>query len=252
MCAAIARNPWKPGQGRTTPDAPPVFRSGIDPPAELCDGVNHPRQRISSTKIRMPRLAARVGQPQTPRNGAAWRKEKVASWARVSRTTRRSRSLNGPGLRPVASPFLPPRRHAQGCRAPTPTGEGLHPIHPPLCTHDSAAARIFAATDPGERSAGRSLHLGPPPDLAARKKARSGSEKRQRGAGILVKLTPADHQRVKAEAAAAGISAAGYLVSGRLGEERAFRAPAAADGRSDEPALMRALAAFHRATSTTT
>ena len=36
---------------------------------------------------------------------------------------------------------------------------------------------------------------------------RSGSNKRQRSAGILVKLTPADHQRVKAEAAAVGMSA---------------------------------------------
>jgi mobilization protein NikA len=109
----------------------------------------------------------------------------------------------------------------------------------------TAPPRDFAEPTPAS-AAPAVIHLGPPPDLAARKKARSGSEKRQRSAGILVKLTPADHQRVKAEAAAAGMSAAGYLASGRLGEERAFR-PRLRRRPINEPALMRALAAFHRA-----
>ena len=66
------------------------------------------------------------------------------------------------------------------------------------------------------------IHLGPPP-IAAAKPARHGSEKRQRSACIPVKLTPDDYQRLKAEAAAAGMSAAGYLASGRLGAETADR-----------------------------
>jgi hypothetical protein len=67
------------------------------------------------------------------------------------------------------------------------------------------------------------IHLGPPPDVAAPAKARHGSEKRQRSAGVLVKVTPTDHQRLKADAAAAGMSVAGYLASGRLGDETASR-----------------------------
>jgi hypothetical protein len=63
----------------------------------------------------------------------------------------------------------------------------------------------------------------PPPKESARRSTRRGSEKRQRSACIPVKLTPADYQRVKAEAAAAGMSAAGYLASGRLGAETAER-----------------------------
>jgi hypothetical protein len=96
------------------------------------------------------------------------------------------------------------------------------------------------------RDAPAVIHFGPPPDRPRPKKARSGSDKRQRSAGILVKLTPADHQRVKTEAAAAGMSAAGYLASGRLGEEQAYR-PRRRRHPVNEPALMRALAAFHRA-----
>jgi hypothetical protein len=63
----------------------------------------------------------------------------------------------------------------------------------------------------------------PPPTESTPRNTRRGSEKRQRSACIPVKLTPADYQRVKAEAAAAGMSAAGYLASGRLGAETADR-----------------------------
>ena len=58
------------------------------------------------------------------------------------------------------------------------------------------------------------------PDLRQRtKKVTSGSEKRQRSRAIRVRVFPADEQRLKIEAAAAGMSVAGYLASGRLGDE---------------------------------
>ncbi|HTT82012.1 MAG TPA: hypothetical protein VMF67_00875 [Rhizomicrobium sp.] len=101
---------------------------------------------------------------------------------------------------------------------------------------------------PTARDAPAVIHLPPPAGTGRAKKARSGSEKRQRRAGILVKLTPTDHQRVKDAAAAVGMSAAGYLASGRLGEETAIR-PRARRRPVDEPALMRALAAFNRASN---
>jgi hypothetical protein len=58
---------------------------------------------------------------------------------------------------------------------------------------------------------------------AGRKKVTSGSSKRQRSIAILVRVHPADAARLKEEAAAAGISVAGYLASGRLGTEAAAR-----------------------------
>ena len=164
------------------------------------------------------------------------------SWARVSRTTPLRGSL-GKGASPRCIPYC---RHSgtSGLPCPDTDGEGLHPIHPHLCAM-TAPPRDFAEPAPAS-DAPAIIRLGPPPDLAPRKKARSGSNKRQRSAGILVKLTPADHQRVKTEAAAAGMSAAGYLASGRLGEEQAYR-PRLRRRPINEPALMRALAAFHRA-----
>jgi hypothetical protein len=114
----------------------------------------------------------------------------------------------------------------------------------------------------GEAAASKApavIHLGPPPDPGSSpgqvlapppKKARSGSEKRQRSAGILVKLTPVDHQRVKTEAAAAGMSAAGYLASGRLDGEMARRPRTRRrQVQIDEVALLRGLAAFNRASN---
>lgn len=56
-----------------------------------------------------------------------------------------------------------------------------------------------------------------------RKKVTSGSENRQRTTAIRVRLHPADAARLKEEAADAGMSVAGYLASGRLGEEVAAR-----------------------------
>jgi hypothetical protein len=55
------------------------------------------------------------------------------------------------------------------------------------------------------------------------KKVTSGSENRQRNTAIRVHVTPADAERLKAEAAAAGTSVAGYLASGRLLSEAATR-----------------------------
>jgi hypothetical protein len=62
------------------------------------------------------------------------------------------------------------------------------------------------------------------PDQRQRtKKVTSGSENRQRSTAIRVRVTPADAERLKEEAAAAGMSVAGYLVSGRLTVEAATR-----------------------------
>jgi hypothetical protein len=125
------------------------------------------------------------------------------------------------GQAPVASPIAAPAAR-QGSLAPTPQGRGCAP-----CT--GLCARMTDALDPHPepapaREAPPVIHLPyVPPKEEARRKTRRGSEKRKRSAGILVKLTPADHQRLKAEAAAAGMSAAGYLASGRLGDEIADR-----------------------------
>lgn len=56
-----------------------------------------------------------------------------------------------------------------------------------------------------------------------RKKVTSGSNKRQRTTAVRVRLHPADLERLKLEAAEAGMSVAGYLASGRLGTEAAAR-----------------------------
>ena len=69
-------------------------------------------------------------------------------------------------------------------------------------------------TQAGPSRAGSVIYL---PDQRQRtKKVTSGSENRQRSTAIRVRVTPADAERLKAEAAAAGMSVAGYLVSGRL------------------------------------
>ena len=82
-----------------------------------------------------------------------------------------------------------------------------------------------ALDHPGPTSASQTpaavIHL---PDLRQRtKKVTSGSENRQRTPAIRVRVHPADAERLKAEAAAAGTSVAGYLASGRLGDEAAPR-----------------------------
>ena len=58
----------------------------------------------------------------------------------------------------------------------------------------------------------------PPPPKREKK---HGSEKRQRSQAIRVRVHPADGERLKLEAAAARMSVAGYLASGRLGTEAA-------------------------------
>jgi hypothetical protein len=92
------------------------------------------------------------------------------------------------------------------------------------------------------------IHLPDRSQPAPKATTRHGSEKRKRSAGILVKLTPADHQRVKEDAAAAGMSAAGYLASGRLDREAAPRPRIRQHrARADVAAMLKALVAFHRA-----
>ena len=80
------------------------------------------------------------------------------------------------------------------------------------------------------------------------KKGRSGSAKRKRQAAVLVRMLPAQLERIIAGAAAAKMTVPEYLLTGRLTDDvsaprrhRRIRAPA------DEAALMRALVAFSRA-----
>ena len=103
----------------------------------------------------------------------------------------------------------------------------------------------------GETRAGAApavIHLSD--ERQARKKVTSGSEKRQRSVSVLVRLHPADAERLRTDAAAAGMSPAGYLASGRLSEEssprpRTRRRHVAAD----TAALLKAMVDFSRATS---
>jgi hypothetical protein len=90
------------------------------------------------------------------------------------------------------------------------------------------------------------IHL---PDQRQRtKKVTSGSENRQRTRAIRVRLHPADAERLKIEAAAVGISVAGYLASGRLGDETALRPRIRRRHVAvDVTALLQALVDFNRA-----
>jgi hypothetical protein len=91
------------------------------------------------------------------------------------------------------------------------------------------------------------IHL---PDLRQpTKKVTSGSENRQRTQAIRVRVHPADGERLKIEAAAAGTSVAGYLASGRLGDEAAPRPRIRRRAPVDVTALTQALVAFNRGTS---
>jgi hypothetical protein len=106
-----------------------------------------------------------------------------------------------------------------------------------------------ALNHPGPASASQTpavIHL---PDLRQRtKKVTSGSETRRRTTAVRVRLHPADAERLKTEAAAADMSVAGYLASGRLGEEAAPR-PRMHRRRvtADVAALLQALVDFNRA-----
>ena len=55
------------------------------------------------------------------------------------------------------------------------------------------------------------------------KKVTSGSENRQRTKAVRVRLHPADAERLRIEAANAGMSVAGYLATGRLSTEASTR-----------------------------
>jgi hypothetical protein len=80
------------------------------------------------------------------------------------------------------------------------------------------------------------------------KKVTHGSENRQRTKLIQVRLHPADAERLRAEAAATGMSVAGYLASGRLDTETALR-PRLRRRRAsvDVAALLQAMVSFNRA-----
>jgi hypothetical protein len=89
------------------------------------------------------------------------------------------------------------------------------------------------------------IHL---PDLRQpMKKVTSGSENRQRTTAVRVRLHPADAERLKTEAAAVGMSVAGYLAAGRLGSEAAPRPRKRGRAPVDAAALTAALVAFNRA-----
>jgi hypothetical protein len=88
----------------------------------------------------------------------------------------------------------------------------------------------------------------PPPALAPPTKGRRGSGKRLRSAGTDVRLLPQQQERLKADAAAAGMSLPGYLLAGRLDENEAppRRRPAAAV-TVEAVTLARGVVAFKRA-----
>jgi hypothetical protein len=114
---------------------------------------------------------------------------------------------------------------------------------------DRSARAERQEAEPAEPPAGAGADVIYLPDQRQRtKKATSGSEKRQRKSGVFVRLLPADLERLKPEAAAANMSVAGYLASGRLGKEAAYR-PRMSRRRSsvDVVALTQALVAFNRA-----
>jgi len=82
------------------------------------------------------------------------------------------------------------------------------------------------------------------------RKWRSGSAKRKRQAAVLVRMLPAQLERIIADAAASKMTVPEYLLTGRLTDDvsaprrhRRIRAPI------DEAALMRALVAFNRASN---
>lgn len=97
------------------------------------------------------------------------------------------------------------------------------------------------------RAGGPTAAIRLPDDRQRAKKVTSGSENRQRTKGILVRLHPTDIDRIRTDAAAAGMSAAGYLASGRLGAEAPPRPRVKRHGVNvDVAALTAALGAFHR------
>jgi len=115
-------------------------------------------------------------------------------------------------LEPASGAFAPP----------TPTTSGP-PAAPRRMTDKPARAERQEAEPAEPERAGAADVIYLPDDRQRTKKVTSGSENRQRKAGVFVRLHPADEARLKIEADAAGISLAGYLASGRLDKETAYR-----------------------------
>jgi hypothetical protein len=114
----------------------------------------------------------------------------------------------------------------------------------------SAAAPVEPVAAEMETRAGLPdvIHL--PDARQPLKKVTSGSENRQRTKAIRVRLHPADAERLKEEAAAVGMSAAGYLASGRLDAETAVRPRLRRRNASvDVAAFMQGMVRFNRALS---
>ena len=95
----------------------------------------------------------------------------------------------------------------------------------------------------GEGSVQPVIHL--PDDRQREKKVTRGSEKRQRSDSFLVRVHPADGVRLREDAAAAKLSVAGYLASGRLDDEAARR-PRMRRASVDVTALTAAVVSFNR------
>ena len=131
-----------------------------------------------------------------------------------------------------------------GLPRPDTHGEGLCPSTPIPWRMTSPVEPI---PDPPVPAAGAVAIPVPAGSPEPRAKLRHGSENRQRSAAIRVRVSPRDQLRLKNEAAAAGMSVAAYLASGRLDIEASTR-PRVTRRRApvDVEALMRALAAFNR------
>jgi hypothetical protein len=144
---------------------------------------------------------------------------------------------------------LAPDTPRRSFRAPAPTASAL-PRWTGSMSDAPAPRSVPAEPEAGEgetRGAVQAvIHL--PDERQRTKKITSGSENRQRTQAIRVRLHPADADRLKTEAAAAGMSVAGYLASGRLDTEIAFR-PRFRRRRAsvDVAAFMQGMVSFNRA-----
>jgi hypothetical protein len=88
------------------------------------------------------------------------------------------------------------------------------------------------------------------PDLRQRtKKITSGSDNRQRKAGVFVRLLPEESARLAAEAASAGFSVPAYLVAGRLGDDATPPRMRRRSATVDVAALSSAFVCFKRGTT---
>ena len=143
-------------------------------------------------------------------------------------------------MEPASGAFAPP----------TPTSSGPPAAPRSMTDKPARAERQEAEPAEPETRAGAADVIYLPDDRQRTKKVTSGSENRQRKAGVFVRLHPADEARLKIEADAAGISLAGYLASGRLDKETAYR-PRLKRRRAtaDVAAYLDGLVDFRRGTS---